>query len=162
MYRDDEEAAEEELRMAEELCTAEELRMAEELCAAEELRMAEELKTGAALELESRAEELNLAAEEAGPGTESVSGITPGELLYATPASEVGAAPAEEYGITVSGAEVPAPAADEFMSAEIPDGVPSPLPQEITHARRKTAPAPVKRKEGYPMKPSGNFFKRPE
>src|SRR5574344_1717404 len=101
MYRDDEEAAEEELRMAEELCTAEELcmaeelcaaeelRMAEELCAAEELRMAEELKTGAALELESRAEELNLAAEEAGPGTESVSGITPGELLYATPASDL-------------------------------------------------------------------------
>lgn len=127
MYRDDEDAAEEELCIAEELCTA------------EELRMAEELKTEIELELKNGEE----------------------ELLYAPPASEDGMAPAEEYGITVSEEETPVSAEDEFMSAEIPDDVPVPLPQEIMPARRKMAPAPLKRKEEYPIKHSGNFLKRP-
>lgn len=149
MYRDDEDAADEELCIAEELCTA------------EELRMVEELKTGMELELKNGEEELDLMAEEAGPGTELVFGIMPEELLYATPASEEGIASAEEYGITASEEETPVSAEDEFMSAEIPDGVPVSLPQEIMPARRKMAPVPLKRKEEYPIKHSGNSLKHP-
>ena len=123
--------------------------------AAEELRMAADLKTrsGNARTGKSRAEELrSLAAEEGG----SRNGICirdyarRGNRWHATPASEVGAAPAWEYEHTVSGEEVPLPRRMNYVCGNTGRRSVAATAGNNACEGEKRPRRPLKRKEGYP------------